>query len=176
MWPNQQFLADLVTFTEEILNGKLNFLCSVTTNTNKIVEKETLLVNSDEIAKTFKRHFTETAEKLNTFEWPSNTENLTEETLTKYCVKSVRIRSYSGPYFPAVWLNTHQNNSEYYAAKIIKKLSSYSSIAKVKHKYLIQETFSKPVSVKNVENIIKNIQEVIYLFKCLSSLGLLTKF
>ena len=29
MWPNPQFLADLVTFTEEILNGKLCFLCSV---------------------------------------------------------------------------------------------------------------------------------------------------
>ena len=30
MWPNPQFPADLVTFTEEILNGKLNFLCSGT--------------------------------------------------------------------------------------------------------------------------------------------------
>ena len=29
MWPNTQFLADLVTFTEEIRNGKLHFLCSV---------------------------------------------------------------------------------------------------------------------------------------------------
>ena len=28
MWPNLQFLADLVTFTEEILNGKFHFLCS----------------------------------------------------------------------------------------------------------------------------------------------------
>ena len=28
MCPNPQFLADLVTFTEEILNGKLHFLCS----------------------------------------------------------------------------------------------------------------------------------------------------
>ena len=28
MWPNPQFLPDLVTFTEEILNGKLHFLCS----------------------------------------------------------------------------------------------------------------------------------------------------
>ena len=27
-----QFPADLVTFTEEILNGKLHFLCSVTAN------------------------------------------------------------------------------------------------------------------------------------------------
>ena len=28
MWPNPQFPADLVTFTEEILNGKLHFLWS----------------------------------------------------------------------------------------------------------------------------------------------------
>ena len=28
MWPSPQFSADLVTFTEEILNGKLHFLCS----------------------------------------------------------------------------------------------------------------------------------------------------
>ena len=28
MWPNPQFPADLVTFTEEIHNGKLHFLCS----------------------------------------------------------------------------------------------------------------------------------------------------
>ena len=30
MRPNPQFPADLVTFTEEILDGKLHFLCSVT--------------------------------------------------------------------------------------------------------------------------------------------------
>ena len=29
MWPNPQETADLVTFTEEIPNGKLHFLCSV---------------------------------------------------------------------------------------------------------------------------------------------------
>ena len=29
MWPNPQFSADLVTFTEQILNRKLHFLCSV---------------------------------------------------------------------------------------------------------------------------------------------------
>ena len=28
MWPNPQETADLVTFTEEILNGKLRFLYS----------------------------------------------------------------------------------------------------------------------------------------------------
>ena len=28
MWLNPQFPADLITFTEEILNGKLDFLCS----------------------------------------------------------------------------------------------------------------------------------------------------
>ena len=30
-----------------------------------------------------------------------------------HCVKSVLIRSYSSPYFPAFGLNTDQNNSEY---------------------------------------------------------------
>ena len=30
MWPNPQETADLVTFTEDILNGKSSFLCSVT--------------------------------------------------------------------------------------------------------------------------------------------------
>ena len=29
MWPNPQLAASLVTFTEEIVNGKLLFLCSV---------------------------------------------------------------------------------------------------------------------------------------------------
>ena len=29
MWPNPQENADLVTFIEEIFNGKLHFLCSV---------------------------------------------------------------------------------------------------------------------------------------------------
>ena len=29
MWPNMQETFDLVTFTEEILNEKLHFLCSV---------------------------------------------------------------------------------------------------------------------------------------------------
>ena len=28
MWPNPQKTADLVTFTEEIFNEKLHFLCS----------------------------------------------------------------------------------------------------------------------------------------------------
>ena len=32
MWPNPQETADLVTCTEEILNGKLHFLCSVNIN------------------------------------------------------------------------------------------------------------------------------------------------
>ena len=30
MWPNPQEVADLVTFTKEILNGKHHFVCSVT--------------------------------------------------------------------------------------------------------------------------------------------------
>ena len=34
MWPNPQFPADLVTFTEEFPNGKLHFLCSELKNTS----------------------------------------------------------------------------------------------------------------------------------------------
>ena len=30
MWPNSQFPVEFVTFTKEILDGKLHFLCSVT--------------------------------------------------------------------------------------------------------------------------------------------------
>ena len=30
MWPDPQETADLVTFTEEILNGKRHFLCIIT--------------------------------------------------------------------------------------------------------------------------------------------------
>ena len=52
----------------------------ITTNINEIVEKETLLVNNDEITKTFNKHFAKTVEKLNTFEWPSKNEDLTGET------------------------------------------------------------------------------------------------
>ena len=33
--------------------------------------------------------------------------------LILHYAESVRIRSYSGPYFPAFGLNTDQNNSEY---------------------------------------------------------------
>ena len=32
MWPNPPENADLFTFTEEILNGKLHFLCSFAVN------------------------------------------------------------------------------------------------------------------------------------------------
>ena len=28
MWPNPQEIADIIKFTEEVLNGKLDFLCS----------------------------------------------------------------------------------------------------------------------------------------------------
>ena len=31
MWPNPQFPADLVIFPQEILNGKLHFMCRATT-------------------------------------------------------------------------------------------------------------------------------------------------
>ena len=39
MWPNLQETADLVTFIEEILGGKLHFLCSVTFSVLDLLSK-----------------------------------------------------------------------------------------------------------------------------------------
>ena len=52
-------------------------------NKNEAVQKKTLLVNNDEIAKTFNNHFSESVEKLNTFKWPFNEkyENIQHEKL-----------------------------------------------------------------------------------------------
>ena len=42
--------------------------------------------------------------------------------------------------------------------KIIKKFKNHLSVVKIKSKYLIEENSSfQPVSVKNVESVIKNI-------------------
>ena len=35
MWPNSQFPTDLVKFTEDVLNGKLHFLCCAKFTLNK---------------------------------------------------------------------------------------------------------------------------------------------
>ena len=59
----------------------------ITAKTNEIVEKVALLVNSDEIVKTFYKHFPETVERLHNSEQPSNTKDLSEETLTKIIKK-----------------------------------------------------------------------------------------
>ena len=90
-------------------------------------------------------HFSETVEKLNTFEWPSNEkyENMHNDKLTT----------------------------------VIKKFENHPSIMKIKSKYAIQETFSiKPITVKDVENIIKNMRlEEKYLLTFLSNVDLLIK-
>ena len=39
MWPNPQFPAVLITFTEEILNGKLHFLWVLVIDGNPVITK-----------------------------------------------------------------------------------------------------------------------------------------
>ena len=51
-----------------------------------------MLVNNDQIAKTFNKNFAETVEKLGTFEWLSNNEDLTKEILTKIIKNSRTIQ------------------------------------------------------------------------------------
>ena len=46
MWPNLQFPTDLVTFTEEILNGKLHFLRCASSEWRSILEYDLLVLSS----------------------------------------------------------------------------------------------------------------------------------
>ena len=57
---------------------------NIITKKNEVVQKKTLLVNNDEIARTLNNHFSETAEKLNTLKWPFNEkcENVHDEKIT----------------------------------------------------------------------------------------------
>ena len=43
MWPNPEQTRDLVTFTEEMLNGKLHFLCSTKIISVQSISKSTYL-------------------------------------------------------------------------------------------------------------------------------------
>ena len=97
---------------------------NVILTSNEVVENEKLIVKNDEIAKIFNKHFSETADKLNIFEWPSCEKEYTEDQLTN----------------------------------IINKYKSHPSIKKIKSNYTIKQNFaSKPVTVKDIENVIKNI-------------------
>ena len=53
--------------------------------------------------------------KIKLFVMDTNHERNCHETnyADYHCVKSVRIRGYSGPYFPSFGLNTDQNNPKY---------------------------------------------------------------
>ena len=55
---------------------------NVTLTSNEVVEDEKLIVKNDEIAKIFNKHFSETVDKLNIFEWPSYESKYTEDQLT----------------------------------------------------------------------------------------------
>ena len=62
----------------------------------------------------------------------------------KHFLKSVNIRSYSGPYFPAFGLNTNQNNSEYGHFKFLYMLLSctYQTIYTLCHHVLYIHSLS----------------------------------
>ena len=49
MLPNPQYSADLVTFTEEIFHGKLDFLCSTGSRDMKLLSEPILLLHILEI-------------------------------------------------------------------------------------------------------------------------------
>ena len=97
---------------------------TVILNSNRVVENEKLTVKNDEIAKIFNKHFSETVDKLNIFEWLSGENEYTEDQLTN----------------------------------IINKYKNHPSIKKIKSSYTVKQKFSfKAVSVKDIENVFKNI-------------------
>ena len=59
MWPNPQGAADLVTFTEEIFNERLHFLCSVSlpkhNNSKQIPSQQYLIFSKSTIENTRKK-------------------------------------------------------------------------------------------------------------------------
>ena len=59
----------------------------ITNNSNEVIKKKTLLVNNNETAKTFNKHFTEIVETLNIFEWPSNNTDLLNDQRTAAIIK-----------------------------------------------------------------------------------------
>ena len=61
-----------------ILIEKVNIII----NSNEVVENEKLIVKNEKIAKIFNKHFSETVDKLNIFEWPSCETEDTEDQLT----------------------------------------------------------------------------------------------
>ena len=65
--PSPQFPADLVTFTEDILNGKLHFLCSVWINGNNTFRKihwNSILEGRLKVERFFKKSFKIVATRL----------------------------------------------------------------------------------------------------------------
>ena len=99
MWPNPQEPADLVTFTEEILNGKLQFLCS-----DKTINWCLWVFLPSSIGN-------------NSFYWHERKGLLQSHMIIhkwRYQyhlnnrMKIVRIRSFSGPFFAAFGLNTER--------------------------------------------------------------------
>ena len=55
---------------------------NVTLTSNEVIESEKLIVKNYEITKIFNKHFSETVDKLNIFEWPSCESEYTEDQLT----------------------------------------------------------------------------------------------
>ena len=96
MWPNPQFPGDSVTFTEEILNGKLRFLCSAkkmwllsgTTKPRMHPRLHKPLLNTLSIYGNFFRETTFWMNFVSCFKY--------------HCVKSVQIRSFFWSVFSCI--------------------------------------------------------------------------
>ena len=60
------------------------------------------------------------------------------------------------------WPSCETEDTEDQLTEIINKYKSYSSIKKIKSNHTIEENFFKPVTIKDIENAIKNIPTKVY--------------
>ena len=93
MRPNPQKNADLVAFTQEILNGKLHFFCSVT-STNCFLNM--LGIKQGKFQKFFEQIKNLKLWKIQQINWDINQ-------LSLHCVRSVQIRNFLWSVFSCFW-------------------------------------------------------------------------
>ena len=95
MWPNPQIPADVVTFTEEILSGKLHVLCSV------ISELHTCIRHHDSLLLMRKYWITNSLEGLGNY-WKNNGITCFKITMNVHTLSLYEATNFSFEIFPLV--------------------------------------------------------------------------
>ena len=124
MWPNPQFPADLVTFTEEIINGKLHFLCSAKRPMNQFGKNGLTIEKFHKHARSSKAHY-----KAESYERPSK-----RSMMERFCENSYQVLAAN-----SLLLNLHH------------RCFTGSKIRFYKTSVKIPKAYSKPSRISTME-------------------------